>query len=87
MSIFPWINVLKYKSKLREHQDERRLRRYDPAPLPRTRKRRLSDGHMAPQVRSSFLMKLPLEIRALIYEYVFIDGSEHRHIVELCIPK
>ena len=51
--------------------------RYELAPQPRVRKRRLSDGQQAPQMSSSFLKKLPLEIRQIIYKEVVVWGSEH----------
>lgn len=67
----------------RRQRYKKRFRRLEPAALPALRKRRLSQGHMRPQTQSSFLAKLPLEIRQMIYEEVIRDGALHRHIVEL----
>ena len=72
-----------YTGRYREYRAGRESLRCEPAPLPRTRKRRLSDGRKASQVNSSFLKKLPPEIRRMIYKEVVIGGSEHRHIIEL----
>ena len=72
-----------YIPRYRKYRAEKESLRYEPAPLPRARKRRLSDGRKASQLNSSFLNKLPLEIRQTIYKEVVIGGSEHRHIIEL----
>lgn len=72
-----------YVDRYRKFRAEQESLRYEPAPLPRIRKRRLSDGRQAPQMSSSFLKRLPLEIRQTIYKEVVVCGSEHRHIIEL----
>lgn len=76
-----------YDSKLGDKLHRRRwhkqIRRLEPTPLPAVRKRSISRGRRASQVRSTFLSKVPLEIRQMIYIDVIKDGSVHRHIVEV----
>ncbi len=67
----------------RRRRHEKKFRRLEPAARPFLRERRLSQGHMRPQPQSSFLTKLSLEIRQMIYEEVITDGTLHRHIGQL----
>jgi len=86
ISLYKWtLSVYQNKScaGYRRQRHEKKFRRLEPAALPSLRKRRLSQGHMRPQTQSSFLTKLPLEIRQIIYEEVIRDGTLHRHIIEL----
>ena len=78
-----WRLRARFRSKYHEYQSEREALRLEPAPLPRKRKRRLSVGKTAAQLESPFIQKLPPEIRRMIYKYVIIGGSSHRHIVEV----
>jgi len=86
LSLYKW-TLSVYQNKLcpgyRRQRHEKKFRRLEPAALPSLRKRRLSQGHVRPQTQSSFLTKLPLEIRQIIYEEVIRDGTLRRHIIEL----
>lgn len=69
-------------SQIKKYQAKRERLRSEPVPLPRRRKRRLSSGKVNAQLKSPFLQTLPLEIRQIVYRYVIIGNSEHRHVIE-----
>ena len=86
ISLYKWtLSVYQNRScaGYRRQRPGKKFRRLEPAALPSLRKRTLSQGHTRPQTQSSFLTKLPLEIRQIIYEEVIRDGTLHRHIIEL----
>ncbi len=69
------------------HSFVKREREWDyemgkPIPLPRDRKRRLSQirSKIGFQSSSSFLAKLPVEIRLEIYKYAIVQDSNHVHL-------
>ena len=85
-SLCKWIQSIyddELLARYRRRRDEKEFRRMEPASLPATRKRRLSRSSMVAQTKSSFLTKLPLEVRHMIYEDIIRNGTLHRHILEL----
>ena len=75
--------VRKYELIWADIRHEQKYRQWDPAPLPKRRKRSLSGGNLTLQINSSFFQRLPLEVREMIYEHVFVNATRHRHIVEI----
>lgn len=61
---------------------EEEIARFEPCPLPKQRKRRLSMGERHPQATSAFLTRLPFDIRYMIYKIVLQHGIVHRHVTE-----
>lgn len=56
----------------------------EPLPLPLRRKRRLSEiNSLGSQPAANRLMRLPLELRREIYEYVLVSDSRNLHIVQV----
>lgn len=72
------------KQRLNRHFDRRRSYRQkrlvEPRPLPPRRKYRLSEINVGSQPRVNLLMRLPLELRREIYEYVLVSDSRNLHI-------
>lgn len=61
----------------------RQKRQVEPLPLPLRRKRRLSEINLGSQPATNLLMRLPLELRREIYEYVLVSDSRNLHIVQV----
>lgn len=61
-----------------------------PRPIPLESRRRLSEDlprdRTTSQAKSSFLTKLPPEIRLHIYRDIFVGASDHLHIVQRKVP-
>lgn len=64
----------------------RAKRLVEPHPLPARRKHRLSEVNLSPQPSANLLMRLPLELRREIYEYVLVSDSRNLHIAQVNIP-
>ena len=77
LSVFPFD-----KQSYKDYRIEQENKMLEPTPLPSKRERRLSVGMAIPQLQSSLLRKLPLEVRQMIYEEFILNNSEHRHIIE-----
>ena len=56
--------------------------KYDPLPLPKTRKRRLSYDQLCCQQASILLTRVPFDVRYIIYKHVIQDEVVHRHVTE-----
>jgi len=83
LSLYDWTVQTSFCIGVRRQRCEKKLRRLEPAALPSSRQRRLSQGRIKPQTQSSFLTRLPPEIRQIVYEEVIRDGTLYRHIIEL----
>lgn len=67
----------------RSYRQERLL---EPLPLPPRRKHRLSEINLGSQPTANLLMRLPLELRREIYEYVLVSDSRNLHIAQVSAP-
>ena len=78
----PGLVLGKYRSFFQRQQAEWDYELGKPPPLPRKRKRRLSEGQNELKTQSSslFLSKLPAEIRLQVYEYVISGDCIHLHM-------
>lgn len=61
----------------------RQKRQVEPLPLPPRRKHRLSEINLNSQPSANLFMKLPLELRREIYEYVLVSDSRNLHIAHV----
>lgn len=64
----------------------RQKRLVEPLPLPPKRKHRLSEVNLGLQPCANLLMRLPLELRREIYEYVLVSDSRNVHIAHESLP-
>lgn len=64
----------------------RQKRLVEPLPLPQKRKHRLSEIDLGMQPSANLLMRLPLELRREIYEYVLVSDSRNVHIAHESLP-
>ena len=78
----PGLVLGSYRSFFQRQQAEWDYELGKPPPLPRKRKRRLSEGQNELKTQSSslFLSKLPAEIRLQIYEQVIFGDCIHLHV-------
>lgn len=78
------------KQRLNRHffrrKSYRQKRLVEPLPLPSKRKYRLSEINLCSQPSANLLMRLPLELRREIYEYVLVSDSRNLHIAQVSAP-
>lgn len=78
----PKVVLAKYRRIFYQRQREWDYEMGMPVPLPQQRKRDLSQirSRLDCQTSSSFLARLPIELRLHIYKYVVAEASSHVHI-------
>ena len=81
--IYDIITLERYEPRWKAYKKKRAFFACEPKPLPKKRRRRLSEVPAIRQPTSGLLTRLPTEIRLEIYRLVILAGTTHWHVVEL----